>query len=140
MSFKCNDQKRSAERSSASLCSSIYGVHLAWFEIELAVSVVSVKNMKNALSHELKRRFAIVGRNLAWILKGSQMVAGGLPARAHPRSGSHTMFSIPEEIADDIRGCRFAQPPATFYNPYRGNLAMMRDNEVIDLSRNAWGG
>ena len=29
-------------------------------------------------------RFAIVGRNLALILKGSQMVAGGLSARAHP--------------------------------------------------------
>jgi hypothetical protein len=49
------------------------------------------------------------------------------------------MFSIPEEIADNIRGCRFAQPPATFYNPYRGNEAMMRENEVIDLLRNAWG-
>ena len=98
-------------------------------------------------------RFAIVGRNLALILKGSQMVAGGLTARAHPRSRSHAMFSIPEEIADcvccdpfrindlardNIRGCRFAQPPATFYNPYRGNEAMLRDNEVIDLSNNAW--
>jgi hypothetical protein len=101
-----------------------------------------------------------VGRNLALILKGSQMVAGGLTARAHPRSRSHAMFSIPEEIADcvccllsavccdpsrinnlacdNIRGCRFAQPPATFYNPYGGNEAMMRDNEVADLSRNAW--
>jgi hypothetical protein len=95
------------------------------------------------------------------------MVAGGLTARAHPRSRSHAMFSIPEEIADcvccllsavccllsavccdpsrinnlacdNIRGCRFAQPPATFYNPYGGNEAMMRDNEVADLSRNAW--
>jgi hypothetical protein len=47
-------------------------------------------------------RFAIVGRNLAWILKGSQMVAGGLTARAHPRSRSHAMFSIPEEIADCV--------------------------------------
>jgi hypothetical protein len=45
-------------------------------------------------------RFAIVGRNLVLILKGSQMVAGGLTARAHPRSRSHAMFSIPEEIAD----------------------------------------
>jgi hypothetical protein len=89
----------------------------------------------------LKRRFATVGRNLALILKGSQMVAGGLTARAHPRSRSHAMFSIPEEIADcvcapsrinnlacdNIRGCRFAQPPATLYNPYRGNEAMMRE-------------
>ena len=83
------------------------------------------------------------------------MVAGGLTARAHPRSRSHAMFSIPEEIADcvadrydpfrinnlacdNIRGCRFAQPPATLDNPYRGNEAMMRDNEVVDLSRNAW--
>ena len=96
----------------------------------------------------------MVVRNLALILKGSQMVAGGLTARAHPRSRSHAMFSIPEEIADcvcdpsrinnlacdNIRGCRFAQPPATFYNPYRGNEAMMRDNEVVDLSRNVWGG
>jgi hypothetical protein len=82
------------------------------------------------------------------------MVAGGLTARAHPRSRSHAMFSIPEEIADcvavrcdpfrinnmacdNIRGCRFAQPPATFYNPYRGNETMMRDNGVVDLSRNA---
>ena len=40
---------------------------------------------------------------------------------------------------DNIRGCRFAQPPATFSNPYRGNETVMRDNEVVDLSRNAWG-
>jgi hypothetical protein len=39
---------------------------------------------------------------------------------------------------DNSRGFRFAQPPATFYNPYRGNEAMLRDNEVIDLSNNAW--
>jgi hypothetical protein len=39
---------------------------------------------------------------------------------------------------DNIWGVRLAQPPATFYNPYRGNEAMMRDNEVIDLSNNAW--
>ena len=80
------------------------------------------------------------------------MVAGGLPARAHPRSRSHAMFSIPEEIADcvcapsrinnlacdNIRGCRFAQPPATFYNPYRGNEAMMHDNKAVDLLNHAW--
>ncbi len=81
--------------------------------------------------------FAIVGRNLALILKGSQMVAGGLTARSHPRSRSHAMFSIPEVIADNIRGCRFAQPPATFYNPYRGNVAMIHDNEVVDLLNHA---
>jgi hypothetical protein len=50
------------------------------------------------------------------------------------------MFSIPEEIAVNIRGCRFAQPPATFYHPYRGNEAMMRNNEVVDLLNHAWGG
>jgi hypothetical protein len=81
------------------------------------------------------------------------MVAGGLTARAHPRSRSHAMFSIPEEIADcvccdpfrinniacdNIRGVRFAQPPATFYHPYRGNQALMRDNEVVDRLNNAW--
>ena len=66
------------------------------------------------------------------------MVAGGVTARAHPRFRSHAMFSIPEEITDNIRGCRFAQPSATFYNPYRGNQAMMRDNEVIDLLNHAW--
>jgi len=43
------------------------------------------------------------------------------------------MFSIPEGIADNIRGCRFAQPPATFCNPYRGNLVLMYDNEVVNL-------
>jgi hypothetical protein len=48
------------------------------------------------------------------------------------------MFSIPEEIVDNIRGCRFAQPPATFCNPYRGNEAMMRDNEVVNLLNHAW--
>jgi hypothetical protein len=48
------------------------------------------------------------------------------------------MFSIPEGIADNIRGCRFAQPPATFCNPYRGNEAMMRDNEVVNLLNHAW--
>jgi hypothetical protein len=41
---------------------------------------------------------------------------------------------------DNIRGCRFAQPPATFYNPCRGNETMVRDNEVVDLLNNAWGG
>ena len=39
---------------------------------------------------------------------------------------------------DNIRGCRFAQPPATFYNPYRGNEAMVRDNEVVALLNHAW--
>ena len=39
---------------------------------------------------------------------------------------------------DNIRGFRFAQPPATFYNHYRGNEAMMRDNEVVDLLNSAW--
>jgi hypothetical protein len=64
--------------------------------IDWIVSNRSIET-NNALPDE---RFAIVGRNPAWILKGSQMVAGGLPARAHPRSRSHAMFSIPEEIAD----------------------------------------
>jgi hypothetical protein len=41
---------------------------------------------------------------------------------------------------DNIRGCRFAQPPATFSNPFRGNETVMRDNEVVDLLNNAWGG
>ena len=81
------------------------------------------------------------------------MVAGGLTARAPPRSRSHAMFSIPEEIADcvccdpfrinnlardNIRGCRFAQPPATFYHPYRGNEAMMHGNKAVDLLNHAW--
>jgi hypothetical protein len=100
-------------------------------------------------------RFAIVGRNLVLILKGSQMVAGGLTARAHPglvrmrcfRSRRRSQiapavrcdpFRINNLARDNIRGCRFAQPPATFYNPYRGNEAMLRDNEVVNLSRNAW--
>jgi hypothetical protein len=39
---------------------------------------------------------------------------------------------------DNIWGVRLAQPPATFYNPYRGNEAMMRDNEVVDLLNSAW--
>ncbi len=48
-------------------------------------------------------------------------------------------FRINNLACDNNRWCRFAQPPATFYNPYRGNEAMMRENEVFDLLRNAWG-
>jgi hypothetical protein len=35
-------------------------LHLAWFDLELAVSVVSIRNINDALSYDLKRRFAIV--------------------------------------------------------------------------------
>jgi hypothetical protein len=47
-------------------------------------------------------------------------------------------FRINDVACDNIRGFRFAQPPDTFYNPYRGNEAMMRDNEVVDLVNHAW--
>jgi hypothetical protein len=87
------------------------------------------------------------------ILKGSQMVAGGLTAREHPRSrrirrfrsrrrsqiGAAVRcdpFRINNIACDNIRGCRFAQPPATFFNPYRGNEAMMRDNAIVDIISN----
>jgi hypothetical protein len=48
-------------------------------------------------------RFAIVGRNLALILKGSQTLAGGLTARAHPRSRFSMWFpDLP--FSDDLQG------------------------------------